>query len=77
MNKKNEKYFEHKIGWYRQLFTLFFAVEIGCIAWLIANYNKTIEEIIILDLITILIISSILGIMISKVKKYIKLLKEE
>ena len=62
----NEKYFEHKINWYKQLFTLFFAVEVGCIAWFAANYNKAIKEFIILDILSVIIATGVLGIMTSK-----------
>jgi hypothetical protein len=77
MNKTNEKYFEHKVEWYKQLFTLFFAVNVGCIAWLIANYTKVIKELVILDILTISVILSVLGLINFKVRNYMKRLREK
>ncbi len=76
MPKSNEKYFETKVNWYRQLFTLFFAVEAACIGWLISNYDKTVIAILILDILVILGVVCILGLMIIKVRKYTKLMRE-
>ncbi len=77
MSRKNEKYFEQKVGWYRHLFTVFSAVNIGCIAWLVSSYDRASQSVVYLDILAILAASFSTGIVVSKIRKYIKLLREE
>lgn len=76
MTKLNEEYFKQKVGWYRHLFTIFTAINIGCVAWFISNFDNAHKEFLILDLTAVLISVAILGIVSNKVIKYIKLLRE-
>lgn len=76
MNKINEEYYKQKIGWYRHLFTVFSAITIGCAAWLVASYDKVAQMLIYLDLITIFAVTVSMGVTVTKIRKYIKLLRE-
>ena len=76
MSKVNEEFFKGKAGWYKQLFTLFFAVEAGCIAWFVANVDKAYKIFVILDIVVVIALICALIIMASKVLKYLKLLRE-
>lgn len=76
MVKFNEEYFKQKAGWYKQLFTLFFAVEVGCIAWFVTNIEKSYKAFIILDVFVIIVTAGTLSIIARKVIKYLKLLRE-
>lgn len=77
MNKKNEEFLKQKVGWYRHLFTVFAAVTVGCAAWIVANYDKAAHYIVVLDIATIFAVGIAIGITVSKIRKYIKLLREE
>ena len=73
MNKSiNEKYLEKTIDWYRQLFTLFSAISIACIAWLVSNYNESILQLIILDGIAIITAFFAISVVVIKIRKYLK-----
>ncbi len=76
MNKFNKEYFKQKISWYRQLFTLFFAVVVGCIAWLAANLEKPGQILVNLDILAIFVALVVLGILNTKVRDYIKKLRD-
>jgi tetrahydromethanopterin S-methyltransferase subunit C len=76
MIKLNEEYFKGKVNWYRQLFTLFFAVEAGCIAWFVANVDKAYKTFVLLDVIAIIVTAVILSIIARKVLKYLKLMRD-
>jgi hypothetical protein len=76
MSKLNEEYFKQKVEYYRLLFTLFFAVEAGCIAWFINNFNKTYREFLTLDVLAILGVTATLIFTNLKIRGYIKRLRE-
>lgn len=71
----NKDYFIQKIGWYRHLFTLFSTITIACIAWLVTNYDKTVTQLIFIDVITVIAAIFSVIVVAGKVRKYLKLLR--
>jgi hypothetical protein len=76
MNKPNEKYLEHKVEYYKQWLPLFFAVQIGSTAWLVANYDKAATPLIILDTLAVFVFFVILIFINAKIRNYIKRLRD-
>jgi len=76
MNDKNEKYFDHKVNYYRQLLTLAFAIAVGCIAWFVSNFENAVKELLTLDGIVISITISTLFFINLKIRSYINKLRK-
>ncbi len=76
MAQFNEEYYKQKVSYYRQWLTLFFAVEVGCIAWFVTNFNKAYKEFLTLDVFVILGLTSVLVFLNLKIRDYIKRLRD-
>jgi len=71
------EFLKEKIGWYKLLFTLLSTVSVGNVSWFIASYKTSPKTIIAIDLLLIPIMFTGLGIMIYKVRFYLKKLEEK
>ena len=72
----NEKFLIEKLTWLRLWLTLFVTIEVGCIAWFVANFNKTMKIFIYLDTLVVLVLIISIMVINQKIRKNIKLLRD-
>lgn len=71
------EYFNEKIVYYRLLLTFGLTAISGCFAWFFVNFANTDTKHLLLNLFSIIILFVAVGIVLFKLRYYIKQLKEK
>ena len=72
----NSELFKEKISWYKLLFTLSATALAACIGWLVSNLDFPLKSVIILNVLSIIAISTGMSAIVYKVRYYLKKLGE-
>jgi hypothetical protein len=72
--KKN--YFQEKLTWLRLWLTILVTMNSACFAWLVNNFAKVNNILIIADLCIIFVLASVLFVINQKIRNYIENMEE-
>lgn len=69
--------YKEKISWYKLLFTLSATALVACIGWLVSNIDFQLKGVIILNVMSIVVISVGMSAIVYKIRYYFKKLGEK